>query len=83
MKLENALKKLEKLGHTVKNETPQIYFIENEKNNLSFCRNGGENNWEAICFNVRRKTDHSDTMTDYHAGSFYPNLSQALKAFAM
>jgi len=27
---------------------------------------------------VRRENDHSDLMSDYHAGSFYPNLTQAL-----
>lgn len=27
---------------------------------------------------VRRENDHSDLQTDYHAGSFYDNLTQAL-----
>ena len=29
---------------------------------------------------VRRENDHSDLQTDYHAGSFYDNLTQALDA---
>jgi hypothetical protein len=79
MKLTSAIKKLEKAGFKVQNNGCQ-YWVENETNELSFCKNGGDSD-QAICFNVRRKTDVSDMMTDYHAGAFYPNLSQAMRAF--
>lgn len=48
---------------------------------LSFYVDGaGTSNPRVSLVHVRREDDHSDMMTDYHAGGFYDNLTQALDA---
>ena len=52
----------------------------------SFCPNGhdgfseGWENAQVSGFHVRRYNDHSDLMTDYHAGSFRSNISQVCES---
>lgn len=79
MKIVNAIKKLEKVNATI---------VENTKNTLVASLNGYyisahiNNGSDSICsgLNVRRKNDVSDPMTDYSAGVFYDNLTQAIKS---
>jgi len=53
---------------------------------VSFCPNGhdgfseGWENAQVSGFHVRRYNDHSDLMTDYHAGSFRSNISQVCES---
>ena len=78
MTISNAIKTIERrLGKTpIKNKYNE-YAVNVNGRVLSFYKNGGGN--DIVCINVRRENDHSDSMTDYSAGSFYDNLSQAIK----
>ena len=78
MKILNAIKKLEKNGFSVESNGNQ-YWVETEKHNLSFLKNGG-NSEEITCIQFRRINDHSDSMTDYHAGYFCNTLTEGIKA---
>lgn len=44
---------------------------------LSFFKNGSYD--EITCIKTRRIGDESDAMSDYHAGCFHENITQALK----
>lgn len=81
MKVENAIKKLEKNGF----EVEEFKGRGNDKYRgtrgdwvISFFRNGGDSG-EAVNFRVRRKDDHDDIMSDYFAGSFTDNITQAIR----
>ena len=85
MKVGKAIKKIEKyLGVKVQYDGCRYWFqYENEVG--SFLANGhrggmGADAMEADACNWhrRRVNDHSDMMTDYHAGSFRDNLTQLL-----
>ena len=83
MTVTNGIKKLSKLGKVEKNDCGEYWVIvkdsEGKERNISFMVNGREEPGANLCcINVRRTNDHSDSMTDYSAGSFYPNLSQAI-----
>ena len=79
MKLANAIKKLEKLGE-VKNRG-QEYSVIKDCQEISFMRNGRiEDDYGITCIRVRMLNDKDDSMTDYCAGSFYNNLTQAIKS---
>jgi hypothetical protein len=77
MTLANAIKKIEKAGFTVekinntfrasKSHTPRV---------IEFFKNGSSE--EIYCINVRSLTDEHDSMTDYFAGIWARNLTQAL-----
>lgn len=80
MNIKNAVKKLEKIG-TVKKENGK-YFIEKNGRLISFFANGGygeEEDREAICFKVQRIKDPDEFQSDYSGGSFFDNLTQAIK----
>ena len=81
MTTKKAEKKLEKL--TGKKVTVQNGRRSVRLNNgyiISFSNNGKETETsEAVCFHTRRETDVSDSMTDYFAGTFHDNLTQAVK----
>ena len=78
MEIYNAIKKVEKLtGCKVKNYNGRYSIVKNGME-LSFIKNGGESN-QAICFKTRRINDMDDPMTDYCAGSFWDNLTQAIR----
>lgn len=38
-----------------------------------------DQNGSAICINVRRETDHTDLQSDYFAGSWATNITQAIR----
>ena len=78
MKIESVIKKIEKrLGVSVFNDASGHY---------TFTANGHVGRFNASCggraagFHTRRFDDHSDSMTDYFAGSFYNNCAQMLNA---
>ena len=78
MTITAATKKLEKAGFKVENLTfgfhasnPSLPWV------IEFHRNGRSD--EVTCINVRRANDHHDSMTDYSAGSFCDNITQAIR----
>lgn len=88
MKLESAIKKIEKRLPDV-----PVFGITGPRpgaakrglqNKYSFCYNGkvatfySDHDGHARGFHIRRADDHSDSMTDYFAGSFYDNCTQML-----
>ena len=85
MKVGKAIKKIEKyLGVKVQYDGCRYWFqYENEVG--SFLPNGHRGGMDADAMEAdacnwhrRRVNDHSDMMTDYHAGSFRDNLTQLL-----
>jgi len=78
MKLESAIKKIEKrLGKGCVDISDRKAWVEHEGNILSFwVKNGREDHCHG--WHTRRHDDHSDLMTDYFAGTFHDNLTQAL-----
>ena len=78
MKLASAIKKIEKrLGKGCVDISDRKAWVEHEGNILSFwIQNGGEDHCHG--WHTRRHNDHSDLMTDYFAGTFHDNLTQAL-----
>ena len=85
MKVGKAIKKIEKyLGVEVQYDGCRYWFqYENEVG--SFLPNGHRGGMDADAMEAdacnwhrRRVNDHSDMMTDYHAGSFRDNLTQLL-----
>jgi hypothetical protein len=75
MTLTNAIKAIEKKGYKVEAVGSKTYRVDLGKTVLEFFNNG----CTITCIAVRRSNDFSDSMTDYCAWSFYPNLTQALK----
>ena len=80
MKITNAIKKLEKAGFKVTNEDSQRFAArrENRTHVVEFMKNGG-NCDQVICIRVRRANDLDDMMTDYCAGVWCDNISQAIR----
>jgi hypothetical protein len=78
MKIKTVIKKIQKrLGVDV---------IDRGSGHYMFCSEGYIGKFNTSCgdkaagFHVRREDDHSDSMTDYFAGSFYNNCTQMLNA---
>lgn len=79
MKLSNAVKKIEKLGKVI--ICGQQYSVQVGNQVLSFMANGRIDENTNICaVNLRWISDESDVYSDYCAGTFYPNISQAIKS---
>jgi hypothetical protein len=78
MTIKNAIKKLERNGFKVSNKEDRFFFAEKENSSdvIEFFKNGGTQN--VICINVRSRDDHHDSMSDYSAGVFVRNISQAI-----
>ena len=85
MKVGKAIKKIEKyLGVEVQYDGCR-YWFQYEDEVGSFLPNGHRGGMDADAMEAdacnwhrRRVNDHSDMMTDYHAGSFRDNLTQLL-----
>lgn len=76
----NAIKKAEKItGQKSQSTNPYSYNYKGFV--IEFYKNGHgpENEVEAVCFYTRRENEKDDIMTDYFAGIFHDNLSQAIK----
>ena len=80
MKVQNAIKKLEKAGFNVTKDGTRFSA---QKNNdfVEFIQNGGGSE-TVICIRVRHVNDHDDSMSDYTAGVFCDNISQAIRLAA-
>lgn len=81
MTITNAIKKLEKSGFKVTNSitNPGIYTAEKDglKRFINFYSNGGTDD---ICIiDLRTKGREDDLQSDYHAGTFCDNISQAIR----
>jgi hypothetical protein len=74
MQTSNAIKKLEKSGFQI-TANGNRYTAMNTNHVISFYSQSGSIN----CISVKRANDNSDYMSDYHAGVFCDNLTQAIK----
>ena len=78
MKLASAIKKIEKrLGKGCVHVDGHKAWVHHNGQVLSFWRNGGGEN-HCSGWHTRRENDHSDIQTDYFAGTYHDNLTQAL-----
>jgi hypothetical protein len=75
MTITNAVKKLGTFG-TVSAEECGEWRATKGGYEVSFLRNGHGD--QVTCFRTRRVTDQDDSQTDYFAGSFWPNMTQAI-----
>lgn len=87
MKVANAISKLSKSGYaveTIKGVTGAVtgYVARkpSSKYHISFHRNGGTEN--VTCIRVMHCNDQDDIQTDYVAGVFAKNISQAISLAA-
>ncbi len=83
MKISNAIKKLEKVGFKVTNDEElrsQLFVArrENSTHVVEFMKNGG-NSDQVTCIRVKRVNDQDDIMTDYFAGVWCDNITQAIR----
>lgn len=74
MQTLNAIKKLTKSGFEVI-QNGNRYIAKANRHIVSFADQGGD----IICINVRSQNDHDDVLSDYSAGVFCDNLTQAIK----
>lgn len=74
MTIQNAINKIEKSGYRVK-RNGRVYFSKVGNQVIIF----HEQNGNAICIQVRHQMDQDDVHTDYFAGQFVQNISQALR----
>lgn len=77
MKVTNAIKKLEKAGFAVIKDSAR-YSARRKNDIIEFMQNGGGSD-QAICIRIMSANDHDDMMTDYSAGTWCDNLSQAIR----
>ena len=78
MKLTNAIKRLGKLTKVEKNG--QFFYGEINSSLVEFAANGKiDEDTNITCIRVRRTNDNNDSMTDYFAGVWCDNLSQAIR----
>lgn len=73
MTTTNAIKKLAKYGEVQK--SGRMHWVHNAKDVVSFLDIDGI----VSCINVRGEHDVSDLMSDYHAGVYCDNISQAIR----
>ena len=74
MNVTNAIKKLNKAGFEVVQNGNRY----NAKANGQVIRFINQSD-RVICINVRSENDHDDVMTDYSAGVYCDNISQAIR----
>ena len=73
MKATNALKKLTKAGFVV-TQSGNRYSAQAGRNVIEF----HQQDEDIICIRVRSVNDRDDVMSDYSAGTWCDNLSQAI-----
>ncbi|MBE0470420.1 MAG: hypothetical protein IBX55_13055 [Methyloprofundus sp.] len=81
MKLANAIKKIEKLGHTVE-QNGGIFRSVINGHALTFCSNGPVNETSttaAISTCGLQLEQERDSMSDYFPETYHDNLAQALR----
>ena len=72
MTVENAIKKLEKLGKVEK--VGSFYGVKLENKMLKFIRNGGELG-NAVCFHI----DHYNEKQEKYHTTYFDNVTQMIK----
>ncbi len=78
MTVKNAIKKITTNYPDVKIiQNKNIYETIIDNHLLSFIDNGGSG--EITCIHIQKKIDKSDPMADYFPGSFFDNISQAIR----
>lgn len=77
MQVQNAIKKLEKAGFSVYNEGNVFRANKGGYDEVQFRKNGGDSS-EVVCIEVRRIGAKDDVMTDYFAGTWCDNITQAI-----
>ncbi len=77
MQATNAVNKLTKAGFAV-TQSGNHYSAQAGRNVIEFYQQDGE----IICIRVRSANDQDDVMSDYSAGVFCDNLSQAIRLAA-
>ena len=88
MELKKAIKKIEKYLGVKVDQPDEIdgrgrFYVEVDGYVGSFYASkawGTEDEYEAANWHIRRHDDHTDTMTDYFAGSYRDNCTQWLHA---
>ena len=75
MKLSNAIKKLEKYGKVENNGIS--YWTIQGNTAVEFMKNGSSE--DITCIRVRSIHDKDDFQSDYSAGTWCDNLSQAIR----
>lgn len=87
---QNAIKKLEKAGFKVeqsKFDKPNQYnrrfyaHHPNLRHYIELCTQGGDEHQagEVCVIDLRTPGQNDDSMTDYHAGTFCDNITQAIR----
>jgi len=85
MNVEKAIKKLSEFGTVERQGETSCYGMvmtghDGREYYISFIGNGGAGlEKDIVCEHVRRLSEISDSQSDYFPGSFYPNLTQALR----
>lgn len=80
MQIQNAIKRLSKHGKVIQDRPGSYYAIINGCE-VSFLANGDDRPDNSICCErCRRLGDEDDIQSDYWGGSFYDNLTQAIRA---
>ena len=80
MKASNALTKMRRVGSVkINNENGhnKTFTLTGKTHELTVNTQGDD----AIIFTVRRLNDHSDSMTDYFAGTNYRNFKGAMNSY--
>ena len=80
--LKNAIKKLEKNGFAITNNTNSGIIIANKEDKTRYIiirRNGGDLSDSIATIQVRKQYCDDDTTTDYFAGVFCRNITQAIR----
>jgi hypothetical protein len=78
MTAQNAAKKLIKAGFTINDDEGSIRASKADcKYVIEYFRNGRSE--EIVCINVRRPSDNHDSQSDYFAGIWADNITQAIR----
>jgi hypothetical protein len=77
MKLQNAVKKLEKAGFKVK--TNDNFVSAKKEGHRRLVEFFVQRDDEVTCLGIRHEDDKSDSMSDYCATLFCDNITQAIK----
>jgi hypothetical protein len=77
MTISNAIAKISKKTNSNPTVKGQEYSFTFGRYILSFYQNGRYD--EITCINTRRIGDESNSMVDYHAGTYHDNITRALK----
>jgi hypothetical protein len=81
MEIFKTIKKAEKLsGKKIQKNSVNQFFVDYKNYTISFFCNGRlEAGAESTCFYTKKHGTHDDMTTDYFAGTFHENITQAFK----